>query len=45
MLRHAGQAARATVRPSFEPGALAIRICDDGGTPGDPPGRQTADTG
>ncbi len=45
VLRHAGQAARATVRLSFEPGALAIRICDDGGTPGDPPGRQTADTG
>jgi signal transduction histidine kinase len=32
VLRHAGQAARATVWLGFEPGALAIRVCDDGGT-------------
>jgi signal transduction histidine kinase len=31
VLRHAGQAAQATVWLSFEPDALAIRVCDDGG--------------
>jgi signal transduction histidine kinase len=31
VLRHAGQAARATVWLSFEPEALAIRVSDDGG--------------
>jgi len=31
VLRHAGQAARATVSLRYEPGALAIRVADDGG--------------
>jgi signal transduction histidine kinase len=31
VLRHAGQTAHATVWLSFEPGALAIRVRDDGG--------------
>ena len=30
MLRHAGPAARATVRLSFEPAALGITVIDDG---------------
>jgi signal transduction histidine kinase len=31
VLRHAGQAARATVSLRYEPAALAIRVTDDGG--------------
>jgi signal transduction histidine kinase len=31
MLRHAGQAAKATVSLRYEPAALAIRVTDDGG--------------
>jgi len=40
VLRHAGPAARATVRLSFEPAALGITVLDDGiGSNGDqPPG-------
>jgi signal transduction histidine kinase len=40
VLRHAGPAARATVRLSFEPAALGITVTDDGiGSNGDqPPG-------
>ena len=33
VLRHAGTQARATVRLSYEPGALAIRVSDDGDGP------------
>ncbi|HEY6278496.1 MAG TPA: sensor histidine kinase [Streptosporangiaceae bacterium] len=36
VLRHAGQAARATVSLRYEPGRLAIRVTDDGGGNGPP---------
>ena len=38
VLRHAGTQARATVRLSYEPGALAIRVSDDGDGPVAPGG-------
>jgi signal transduction histidine kinase len=40
VLRHAGQAARATVSLRYEPAALAIRVTDDGGD-----GREAAGPG
>jgi signal transduction histidine kinase len=43
VLRHAGPAARATVRLSFEPTALGITVTDDGiGSNGDRRGREPA---
>ncbi len=38
VLRHAGAQARATVKLGYEPGALAIRVTDDGDGPGRQPG-------
>ena len=41
VLRHAGAQARATVRLGYEPGALAIRVTDDGDGPGTAAGNGT----
>jgi signal transduction histidine kinase len=45
VLRHAGQAARATVSLRYEPAALAIRVTDDGGQATDNGGHGTDDGG
>jgi DNA-binding NarL/FixJ family response regulator len=45
VLRHAGQAAKATVWLSYEPAALAIRVCDDGGADGNAAHAGPPDTG
>ncbi|HYB89202.1 MAG TPA: sensor histidine kinase [Streptosporangiaceae bacterium] len=43
VLRHAGQAATATVSLRYGPEALEIRVADDGGRPGDDGARPAAD--
>ena len=45
VLRHAGTQARATVRLSYEPGALAIKVSDDGDGPAAADGDGPAATG
>ena len=45
VLRHAGQAAKATVSLRYEPAALAIRVTDDGGQATDNGGHGTDDGG
>jgi signal transduction histidine kinase len=45
VLRHAGQAARATVSLRYEPAALAIQVTDDGGQATDGGGQATDEGG
>ena len=45
VLRHAGAQARAAVCLNYEPGALAIRVADDGDGPGTPAGDQLSGHG
>src|SRR5262249_56975887 len=43
VLRHAGPAARATVRLCYEPAALGITVIDDGGNGSHPPASGASD--